>query len=175
MALLFRVLESLERFQDSVILSENDTTNQTTFSRETFAIQIQNIDPKTYRGHSFSVDLGSVEDALNITEQIPEESLITSETLMEALTTATASVLLPEDLLNNENSCNNETSLAFASTPRRLSHSLFLSDVLFQSEEQNQLMLGSIIISARTRCIGTNTTLNSPVTVNFRTNSMVYV
>ena len=172
MYLNFRVLESLTSFQDRVLFTlGNDSTNETTFAFETFAIWIQNVDPEAYQGYSFAADLGSIEDTLNIKGVIPENTLVASDTTMKVFTNATASVQLPEDLLDHLNTCNDSNSSS-PSTSRRLSYSLFLSDVLFQNEEQRQLKLGSLIIAARIQC-GTNTVLNTSILTTFRINKTV--
>ena len=172
MLLIFRVLESLANFQDRALLViGNDSTNETTFAFEKFAIRIQNIGPEVYQCYSFSAGLGSIEDTLNIKGIIPENTLIASDTTMKVLTNATASVQLPEDLLDHLNTCNKSNSSS-PSMSRRLSYSPFLSDALFQNEEQRHLKLGSLIIAARIRC-GTNSVLNTSILTTFHINETV--
>ena len=175
------MLESLEQFQDKVVLApENSTENATsTFAFKTFAIQIEEIDPQMYQGQSFSVNLGSVQDTMNITEKIPADRLKTTDTTRGISTTdntkrtsnsSTASIQLPENLFNELSHCIPTSSSAQA----RVSYSVFLSDILFQNEDQKHLELGSIIVAARLQC-DTNTTINlkTPIEVSFQINKMV--
>ena len=161
----------MEIFQDKVILSENDTIEDRVFTFETFALQLQEVDSETYQGQSFFVDLGSIDDVANITGRIPDDSLILQDTIMETFSNATASVLLPEDLLDDLVTCNEtNSSTVFPST--RLSYSTFLSDVLFQNTEVTQYRLGSIIVAVRINC-GTNTSLNTSILTTFKSNETV--
>ena len=171
---LCRVLQSLESFQDKVILpasDENSTSNETTatFAFRTFAIQIQEIDPSTYQGQTFTVNLGAVENiSLDINGTIPDDSLnITDSTKSVSTSKVTAFVQLPIDLFESSDFSKMGNSTGQA----RFSYSVFLSDILFQSEEvqQQRLKLGSIIVAPRIRCV----TLKTPITVYFRTNRTV--
>ena len=104
---------------------------------------------------------------MNISGAIPKDSLET-DTIMNVSTDATASIQLPEDLFDFcslSSGSNNE---------RRLSYSVFLSGVLFQDKNQPNLTVGSIIVAARAQCNNTMT-LNTPVTVSFRTNRTVTI
>ena len=164
------MLESLENFLDKVEVEQdvNGTNNQTVFAFETFALQIQDLDPQEYQGQTFSVDLGSVEEAMNMEQNIEEGDLVTSETVMEVVTGATASMQLPEDLLESLDSCTfTINSNLISATPQRLSYSVFLSDVLFQNLNQSHLKIGSIIVAARLKCAD-NTTLNTSVQSTFQ-------
>ena len=180
-SLLIRVLESLEQFQDKVVLvPENSTENaMNTFAFKTFAIQIEEIDPQMYQGQSFSVDLGSVQDTMNITGKNPTDKLKTTDTTRGISTTdttkrtsnsSTASIQLPEHLFADLSHCIPSSSSAQA----RVSYSVFLSDILFQNEDQKHLELGSIIVAARLQCdTNTTITLNNPIEVSFQINKMV--
>ena len=164
------MLESLEKFLDKVEVEQdvNGMNNQTVFAFETFALQIQELDPQEYQGQSFSVDLGSVEEATKMEQRIEEGDLLTSETVMEVVTGATASMQLPEDLLESLDSCTFATNSNFTSvTPQRLSYSVFLSDILFQNLNQSHLKIGSIIVAARLKCVD-NATLNTSVQSTFQ-------
>ena len=169
----FRVLQSLESFQDKAILSvfnENSTSSEmmeATFAFPNFAIQIQEIDQATYQGQTFTVNLGPVEDTLNITNGIPDDSLsITNLNTRISTDDHTASVQLPRDLLNSD-TC----KISDLTGQSRFSYSVFLSDIFFQSETQPHLELGSLIVAPRTRC-GDDVILKAPITVSFRTNRM---
>ena len=169
---MIRLLESLEQFQDLVVLaSDNSTENATnTFALKTFAIQIEEFDPQLYQGQSFSVNLGSVQDTMNIDGNIPADSLIIRDATGEIIiTNNTAVIQLPEELFKDLSHC-----IPPSSSQARVSYSVFLSDVLFQNEDQRHLELGSIIVATRLKC-DTNTTilLNNPIQVSFQINKMV--
>ena len=176
-ALMTRVLDSLESFQDKVILSddENDTLLERVFAFETFALQLQEVDSETYEAQAFTVDLGSIEDILNISGKIPDESLMIQDTVIEILSNATASVQLPDDLLDHFVDCNEmNTSADNTTLTRRLSYSVFLSNALFQSTEVDEYVLGSVIVAARMNVnCGNSTILSTPITATFATNKMV--
>ena len=163
------MLESLNQFTDAVVL--NGTEDRTVFGYSMYALQVQSIDSVKVGGHALTVDLGSVDEALN-NGQISEEDLITGESLMSVLTNATASVYIPTDsLVNNVNSCTLE--MLNASQQTRLSHSVFLSDILFQTNfENNNFSIGSIIIAARIQCLD-GIFLPMPVRTTFRVNPKV--
>ena len=160
----FRLLESLQTFIDKVEVEQNgnSTTNSTptVFAFETFALQVQQFDPKEYKGQMFSINLGSLEEAKEGNQMIDNGALITrqlesqqdktdTEGSLNAMTTA--SLQLPEDLLD---SCHrSDTNANFTSIiPQRLSYSVFKSDILFQNPNQSHLSIGSIIVAARLKC-----------------------
>ena len=142
-------MESLGRFLDDVdIDTSNSSSNITMFSYQTFALQVQNIDVSRLNGQTFSANLGSVEQARNITGDINDNDLITQENVMEVLSNATAAIQISEQLLEH-------CSLGF--TNQRLSYSVFLFDTFFQSQDPN-ITIGSLIIAARLKC-ASNTSL----------------
>ncbi len=169
----FRLLESLEKFLDRVEIS-NSTTNQTVFAFKTFALQVQTVDPAEYQGQTFRVNLGSVEESVRLEQNIEQRDLVTSDMVMDAVTGATASIQLPEDLLEclNSSTCNS-TSTNFNATAHRLSYSVFLLDTLFQNVNQSHLKIGSIIVAARLRDTD-NTVQSTPVQTTFQINPKVY-
>ena len=163
-------MNSIGDFLDLVTLNENKTDGKTVFGYETYALQIQKLDPLEFKGQTFTVDLGSVADTMNIT-QIKENELITSEVVMSAISNATASVSISRDLVNGRDNCQSEAS---NSSQQRLSYSVFLSDILFQSLNQSQFKVGSIILSARLNCLANDSEfLSSPIQTTFRTHSQV--
>ena len=105
---------------------------------------------------------------MNISGAIPEDSLETNDAIMNVSTNATASIQLPEDLFK---SCGLSSG---SDAQKRLSFSVFLSGVLFQDKNRPNLTVGSIIVAARVQCNNTMT-LNTPITVSFRTNRMVTI
>ena len=147
----------------------NGTANQTVFAFKAFALQVQTLDPEEYHGQTFSIDLGSVEEATQLKQKIEQENLITSDMVMDAVTGATASIQLPENLLENLNSGNLTSANV---TAQRLSYSVFLSDTLFQNVNQSHLRIGSIIVAARLKNTD-NTTLNTSIQTTFQTSRKV--
>ena len=186
-----RLLESLQEFLDKVEVEENgnSTINSTkmVFAFETFALQVQELDPEEYKGQMFSVNLGSLERAREDNQTIEQTALMTSklesvtdlkqnqdktdkEGVVNAFAGSTASLQLPEDLLDlcNDTSSNNMTS----AVPQRLSYSVFKSDILFQNLNQSHLSIGSIIIAALLKCAD-NVTPNTSIKTTFQIDRMV--
>ena len=77
-----RLLESLQEFLDKVEVEENgnSTTNstKTVFTFETFALQVQEVNPEGYSGQMFNVYLGSLEKARENNQTIEQAALVTS-------------------------------------------------------------------------------------------------
>ena len=166
----------MESFLDRVILSddENNTLQERVFAFETFALQLQEVDPESYKAQAFTVNLGSIEDISNISGKIPDESLMIQDSVME---NATASVQLPDDLLDHLVDCNEvNASVDNTTLTRRLSYSIFLSNALFQSTEVDKYELGSVIVAARMNInCGNGTSLNTHITATFATNKTVRI
>ena len=168
---LYRVLNNLAMFSDLLDLStsSNDSEQErVVFGFDTFALQLQDVETNDVsNGQTFSVNLGSVEDALQ-SEGGFSESLVTAEMVMDILVNSTASVYLPDGFFSNSgNMLTNNTSRL------RLSYSVFLTDILFQSPNQSRSFdIRSIILSTR---IGNakDPTLLHPIQVSFRTIRMV--
>ncbi len=188
----FRLLESLQNFLDQVEVEqdENSTTNstQTVFAFETFALQVQQLDPEEYKGQTFSVNLGSLQEVREDNQTIEQEALVTGELesatdlkhehdttdnegVMKTMAGTTASLQLPEDLLD---SCSDVNSTLTSAAPQRLSYSVFKSDILFQNLNQSHLSIGSIIVAARLRC-SDNATLNTSIKSAFQIDRMVRI
>lgn len=139
--------------------------NKTVFGFDTYALQLQDIVPSLFNGQTFAINRGSVEDAKE-TERNIQDSLLTSVMVIDILQT-TASIQLPNNFFDSIKGCTNESSVGI-----RLSYSVFLTDILFQSE-LNQSVIGSIIVAARLGCAD-NTTLPNPIKVIFRTIKQVH-
>ena len=173
------MLDSLESFQDRVLLSddENDTLQERVFAFETFALQLQEVDSDTYQAQTFTVNLGSIEDISNISGKIPDESLTIRDTVMQILSNTTASIQLPDDLLDYLADCDDSemnNSTANATLTRRLSYSVFLSNSLFQSTGVDVYELGSVIVATRMNAnCGNGTNLTTSITATFATNKTV--
>lgn len=164
------MLDSLGRFLDTVSFTENKTDNKTTLGFQTFALQVQDIDPERFRGQTFIAELGSVEEVLNSSERIDTDNLVTAETVLNMLDNATASIQVPKALLNFNNSANevNETG----GVTQRLSYLVFLTDILFQVSNRSRFAVGSIITSVRLGS-ASNETLSTPINTTFRINNKV--
>ena len=167
--ILFRVLDSLARFSDLLDLSASGNASEVIFGFDTYALQLQDVDPDLFNGQTFTVNLGSVEDALQSNGNLGA-SLNTSEMVMNILVNhTTSSVKLPENFFTGsmngsiENGSNSTNEL-------RLSYTVFLTDILFQSPNQSSVDIGSIVVSTR---LSSEIELN-PIEVSFRTVNMVY-
>ena len=92
-----------------------------------------------------------------------------NEGIVNGFADSTASLQLPEDLLDM---CSSTGSNVTSTVPQssRLSYSVFKSDILFQNLNQSHLGIGSIIIAAQLKCNGT---LNSSIKTTFQTDRMV--
>ena len=183
----YRLLEGLQIVLDKVEVeqSENSTTNSTpaVFVFKTFALQVQQLDPKEFKGQMFSVNLGSVEEAREDNQTIDHGALVTNELEsvtnlkhkkdkmgMNAITGTTASLQLPEDLLDI---CGNDIGTNSTSAiPQRLGYSVFKSDVLFQNPNQSNFSIGSIIVAARLKC-AENVSRNTSIKIIFQVNKTV--
>ncbi|XP_064387511.1 uncharacterized protein LOC135335851 isoform X2 [Halichondria panicea] len=170
-----RILASLETFLDNLntsTVSTNSTSNQTVFSFEKFAITVQDLDPDSFQGQTFVVDLGPVEEAVNNTGVIDQDALMTAndytadnrsdtDSLSEDTDNSTASLRLSPLILE-------ECPTTNLSLRHRLSYSVFLSDVLFLPENRSTNQVGSIVVAARLACLQTNkTVLTVPVRTSF--------
>ena len=142
------------------------------FGFDTYALQLQDVDPDLFGGQIFTVNLGSVEDALQSDGNLGA-SLNTSEMVMNILVNiTTSSVKLPENFFtgsmngSKENGSNSTNEL-------RLSYTVFLTDILFQSPTQSSFDIGSIILSTR---LSSEVESNpAPIEVSFRTVNMVCI
>ena len=65
-----RLLVSLDTFSSSVPLSSNATNNREVYTLDNFAIQVQHVEHNFFKGEAFSVNLGTVEEAINRTNEI---------------------------------------------------------------------------------------------------------
>lgn len=152
---------------DLLAISSSNTTaeeDKLTLGFDTFALQLQDIDLDFFNGQTFSVNLGPVEDALNSVGSL-SEALKTSEMIRKIAENSTATVQVPATSFEMIEECN-----ATESNAGRLSYSVFLTDILFQSRNQSGrgLDIGSIIVTTRLRC-AENVSLPNPITVIFRT------
>ena len=175
----FRVLASLGSFLDKLDLTtvaQNATNNKTTFTFNTFAIQVQEIDPRTFNGQTFIVDLGSFEQVSTVSNvDIDVDALITinndvlaEERSEEDLTHLTTSLELKPSLFEGSRSSNSSST-----TIQRVSYTVFLKDSLFLPENVSLNKVGSVIVAVRTSHQYNESILGMPVRVNFSVNEMV--
>ena len=120
----------------------NSSEEKQVFTRENFVIQIQEIDPATFAGESFNVDLGTVEEAMNSSGKIDPKALLT---LLNPLSNATGSLSVSDKVVKNSNSSN-----------IRLGYSVFVSSSLFPTASENTTV-ASIILNLRLRNFNTST------------------
>ena len=106
------------------------------FAFETFALQVQQLDPKEFKGQMFSINLGSVEEAKEDNQTIDQGALVTSKLdsvvnfkhekdmsdIKGVMNATTASLELPEDLLDL---CGDLDTNLTSAIPQRLSYSVF--------------------------------------------------
>ena len=102
---------------------------------------MQDVSRDSFLGEVFSVDLGTVQQSLNNSDQIDQTRLITT---MDALSNATASLQVPSTIFDR-----NQMSSYTDSPKQRLSYGLFLTGALFQTEEitSGRFAVGSIIVT----------------------------
>ncbi len=151
-------------FSDLLDLSAfTNTSEEVIFG---FDLQIQDLDPDVFKGQAFTVNLGSAEEALQSNGNLGE-SLNTSQTVMNILVNqTTSSVKLSQNFFTG--SMNSSMKNASNSTNElRLSYTVFLTDILFQSRNES-LDIGSIIVSTRLSN-GASFIPHNPVEVSFRT------
>lgn len=135
------------------------------FPFDTYALQLQDIEADSFKGQTFSIDLGSVEQAMNEEGAIEIDSLKTSEMIMKVLDNSTAAVQIPENIISDIPECGTGLTL-------RLIYYVFLTDVLFQSQNENASTIGSVILSTRITC-AENRSLPTPIILHFQTNDKV--
>lgn len=147
---------------DTFQLTGNETENKTTLSFQTYALQVLDVDSDQFKEQTFTVDLGSVEEALAIDGRINSNKLTTAESVMEVFANATASILLPGNVFNGS---------AMRHT-QRLSYSVFLTDILFQVSNSSEFVVGSIIVGVRLESLNA-AVLSTPLQTRFRINQEV--
>ncbi len=178
-----RILASLETFQDNLnisTVSRNSTNNQTVLSFETFAVTVQDVDPDSFQGQTFVVDVGPVDEEMNNTGVINQDALVTVNGGNGDTTDNTGS---PNEDAENSTAYLHLNPSFFEDCPtknrtllrQRLSYSVFLSDVLFLPENRSTTQVGSIVVAARLACLQTNkSVLTIPVRTSFLIRMTVY-
>lgn len=138
-----RIRNSITTLQATVNISANETIM---FTRNTFAIQVKSVKSDEYVGQVFNVDLGSIEQAMNLSKEIKEEDL---KTLMEALDNSTASISAAGPLLNQRAGCP-------VGGDRRIGYSVFRTTSLFPTNDSDTVT--SLIIGITVSCNMTQVT-----------------
>lgn len=164
----FRIIRSLESFVEGVNISSlagNTSNNRRILTYNNFALQIEDIDPKTFDGQSFVVNLGSVEEAQM--NKIDEKSLETFDTIVNESNNATASIHIPHTVFDGAVNSPAEPQ----SDDHRLSYFVFAKDLLFRPTNQTHSRIGSIIVSAKTSYRqNDNGTLTEPIQIKLKIN-----
>lgn len=154
----------------SDLLSVNTTSNEEgklVLGYDTYALQLQDIDLSKFNGQTFFVNFRSVEDALALKGSI--DSFL--GTTVEIVDNATAALHIPKAVSESLDKCNDNMlpmGSFLSGNQQRLSYSVFLTDILFQSQNRSRFDIGSIVVSTRLRC-AENSTLLNPITATFRT------
>lgn len=146
--MLNRIRDSITTLQATVNISANETIM---FTRNTFAIQVKSVQSDEYVGEVFNVDLGNIEQAMNLSRTIMNEDL---KTLMEVLDNSTASISATSSLLDQRASCPAEAD-------RRIGYSVFRTTSLFPSDDSDTVT--SLIIGITVSCNRTQVTDDSAI------------
>ena len=154
---LCRLIDSLTSFTDNFMFTNTTTA---TFTRKTYALQLHDIDTSNFQGQMLSVDLGSVQEAMSISNNIQDEAIQTIEG-NRVFQNRTASVQVPSSVFQD---------LGQSDVQQRLSYSVFVRDTLFQSSDENQsnLTVGSIIVAVRVNGSTASGNLSTPINVTFQ-------
>ena len=125
---------------------------------------MNDIDTSNFQGQTFSVDLGSVQEAMSISSNIRDEA-IQSIKGNKVFQNRTASVQVPASIFQD---------FRQSSGQQRLSYAVFVRDTLFQSSDENQsnLTVGSIIVAVRVNGTTARGNLSTPITVTFQANKV---
>ena len=153
-----RILEAIEFVVDDIPIRNN--SEPVVITRRSFAVSVQRVDLDQFmeRGQTFSVNLGLFSD-INTTENINSNDL----SFETRDTQSTGSLSLPNNLFSAISNTGNDS---------RITHSVFLSDSLFLRRQNNNLKVGSLIISAS--IVGSTVDdLNSPITLSFLKNPVL--
>ena len=133
----------------------NSTNDTLAFALNNFALLLRNVNPMNFSGELFSIDLGTVGEAIRT--GIDEESLATT-----LIPNATASAILPESLFEED----------VNTAPRqRVTFSVFLTNTLFLTPETDcrESAIGSVVLSVGVNSSTTNTSLsNARIRLVFR-------
>ena len=157
LCLFYSILQSLETFSETVDVNFTDG-NRPTFTRENFAIQLQQIDISTFAGESFNVDLGTVEEAMNNSGNIDPQALVS---LLNPLSNATGSLTVSSRVSGRiDNNASNSV---------RLGYSVFVSSSLFPTESVNTTVASVVLNLKLSGYTESNDTIDDLFNVTFQT------
>ena len=148
----YRLLQSLRRFANTVPIPANSTNNTLAFPLDNFALLLRDVNPESFSGESFNVNLGPVEEAIRNSSGITKEALVT---MMDPLPNATASVKLPQSLFDG--------NTTYVLPSQRIVYSVFLTNALFLTLDTNceNSAIGSIILGVDVNSSVTNISMST--------------
>ena len=158
-----RILESLSRFSSLVEIPQNATNNGTSifFTQSTYAILVQDIPIENFSSQAFSVDLGSVEEAIaGIADgEIDQDRLLMALNVLPNATASAEILLFDPEIVNKSGNVSNT---------ERLFYTVFLSTSLFltPSTDCDEFAIGSIILSV-TFNVSDSSNRNATIILNF--------
>ena len=147
----------MEAFSENVNINFTDG-NRPTFTRENFALQLQQIDISIFAGESFNVDLGTVEKAMNNSENIDPQALVS---LLNPLSNVTGSLTVSSRVSGRID--------INASNSVRLGYSVFVSSSLFPTESVNTTVASVILNLKLSGYTKSNDTIDDLFNVTFLT------
>ena len=172
---------SLETFLDNLDLStvnQTSSSNRTALTFETFALQVEDVNTDTFNGQTFTVALGLVEQARNVSNAIDQRALIIetgegssrNKRAVDGNNTEAATATLQVQPMFFGDCVSSKTNTSSSSSSRqRLSYSVFLTDALFLPVNRTINKVGSIVVAARTSCLLENeTVLSVPIQSSFQ-------
>ena len=158
----FRILNALQIFSDNFQLQNG---SQAVFTKKSFGLFIQDIDPRLFQGETFNALLGSVYDVSRSNMSIDPAGLITT---MKAATNATAYVQVPTEAI--ESSSQNLTRISFG---------VFVLSSLFQSYslEATNLTLAPLVlyVGINSSSATSNTTIDISFKVKLKRNHFIFI
>ena len=134
-----RILDVVGRVVESIPIPENET--EVIIPLRSFAVSVREIEPESFTGLTFSALLGDSFDFSQNDDSI-DASLLVFE---EQKTQPTASITIPEDIFGSLVTSSRNINMT---VPRRIVHSIYLTDSLFSRREESEFQVGSIVISA---------------------------
>ena len=170
---------SLETFLDNLDLNTVNQTsgsNRTALTFVTFALQVEDVNTNTFNGQTFTVALGPVEQARNVSNAIDQRVLITEDGETDSTrnkratirnsTEATAILQLDPMFFGD---CISSNTSSPAAVRQRLSYSVFLTDALFLPANRSLNKVGSIVVAARTSCqLENEAMVSTPIQSSFQ-------
>ena len=129
---LHRIINSLSQFTSQVKLPRNSTN--VTFTFQSYGIQLFDVSPETFQGQNFAVNLGSLQNARNLSNPLNIENI--SDELDNDATLYVQ--VAPETLENSQDSAN------------RLSFVVYRQDSIFLNNTnatESGITIDSLVVS----------------------------